>query len=299
VIPALNEAENLPHVLPRIPEVVDEVILVDGNSVDDTVEVAKRLYPAVRIVQQEGRGKGAALRCGFRAATGDIVVMLDADGSTDPAEIPAFIGVLLAGADYAKGTRFLQGAGTIDMPLYRRLGNKAFVILTNMLFRTRFTDITYGYNATWRCYEAALALEIDNWACEIIGNIRAARSGLRIVEVASFEYERISGEAKLATISAGWMILKAILREPFNKIRKTTGATLYERAAAAIAETTDATRGSVAEKGDAGVIAVAEKGDTAVIAIAETGDQAVVALAETTNMLMDELAPEPAAELSR
>lgn len=213
VVPALNEAPNLAHVLPRIPIWVHEVLLVDGHSTDDTIAVARQILPNIIIIKQEGYGKGAALRCGFQAATGEIIVHLDADGSTDPIEIPAFVGALLSGADYVKGSRFLQGADTVDMTLLRKIGNNAFVALTNILFGTRFTDITYGYNAVWRCHRNALALEIDNWANEIIGNIRAARNGLRVVEVACFEHERIAGQAKLQTFSAGWQILKAIVRE--------------------------------------------------------------------------------------
>lgn len=218
IIPALNEAENLPHILPKIPSWVHEVILVDGNSTDNTVEVARQILPSIRIVKQEKgtRGKGAALRAGVNGARGDIVVLLDADGSTDPSEIPVFVSTLLAGADYAKGSRFLQGAGTTDMPFYRQIGNGALVQLTNVLFKTRYTDITYGYNAFWRVDASLLALEINGWACEIVNNIRAARNGLRIVEVASFEHDRIAGEAKLQTWSAGWTILKAILRERFD-----------------------------------------------------------------------------------
>src|SRR5690242_3841803 len=82
VIPALNEAENLPHVLPRIPAWVHEVILVDGHSTDATVAVARELRRDIRVIRQQGHGKGAALRSGFAAARGDIIVMLDADGST-------------------------------------------------------------------------------------------------------------------------------------------------------------------------------------------------------------------------
>ena len=115
VIPALNEGKNLPHVLPKIPTWVHEVILVDGNSVDDTIAVAKSILPDIRIITQEKRGKGIALRTGFAAAEGDIIVMLDADGSMDPAEIPAFVSALLVGADFAKGSRFLHGGGTHDM----------------------------------------------------------------------------------------------------------------------------------------------------------------------------------------
>jgi glycosyltransferase involved in cell wall biosynthesis len=242
VIPALNEAENLPHILPKIPAWVHEIILVDGNSTDDTVAVAKRIIPSIKIVKQEAgtRGKGAGLRAGVNAATSDIVVLLDADGSTDPAEIPVFVSTLLAGADYAKGSRFLQGAGTVDMPLYRQIGNGSLVLLTNILYKTRYTDITYGYNAFWRTDAHLLAFEINGWACEIVNNIRAARNGLRIVEVASFEKERIAGEAKLQTWSAGWVILKAIVSERFA--RRTP-----DRKARASASTATKTRNSFLE----------------------------------------------------
>src|SRR5436189_2468097 len=91
VIPALNEGPNLQHVLPYIPSFVEEVILVDGNSTDDTVSVARTLLPHILIIQQKGKGKGNALKEGFAACTGDIIVMMDADGSTDPKEIPRFI----------------------------------------------------------------------------------------------------------------------------------------------------------------------------------------------------------------
>src|ERR1700704_4804435 len=91
VVPTLNEAENLPHVFAELPSGLHEVIVVDGFSTDDTIAVARRLRPDVRIVRQERRGKGNALACGFAAATGDILVMLDADGSADPGEIPDFV----------------------------------------------------------------------------------------------------------------------------------------------------------------------------------------------------------------
>lgn len=218
VIPALNEAQNLRHVLARIPADVHEVILVDGASTDGTIDVARQLLPSIRIVVQERRGKGAALRAGFAAATGDIIVHLDADGSTDPAEIPAFVGCLIAGADYAKGTRFIQGAVTTDITRVRRLGNWGFVKLTNLLFGTHFSDITYGYNAVWQHHRDKLALEIDGWAHEIVGNIRVARHGLRVVEVASCESPRLAGEAKLRTFSAGWTILRAIMTERLRRM---------------------------------------------------------------------------------
>jgi len=213
VIPALNEAQNLPHVLPRIPDWVHEVLLVDGHSTDGTAEVARKLLPGIRIVTQEGRGKGAALRSGFAAASGEIIVMLDADGSTDPGEIPAFVGALLAGADFAKGSRFLQGGGTADMPRYRQMGNWSFVRMVRMLFGGSYSDLCYGYNAFWRRVLPALYLDGDGFEIETMMNVRALRAGLRIHEVPSYESLRIYGTGRLRAIPDGWRVVRTILRE--------------------------------------------------------------------------------------
>lgn len=215
VIPTLNEAENLPLVLPRLGPNIHEVIIVDGRSQDGTLEVAHRLYPSVRALTQAGSGKGDALRVGFAAATGDIIVMLDADGSTDPVEIPAFVGALVSGADFAKGSRFIQGAGTADMTLHRRFGNRMFVMLARLLFGGRYSDLCYGYNAFWKDVLPTLDLTCDGFEIETVMNIRALRTRLKIVEVASFESNRIHGFSKLRTISDGWRVLKTILRERF------------------------------------------------------------------------------------
>jgi len=213
VVPALNEQENLPHVLPRIPSLVDEVILVDGASTDWTVSVARHLIPSIRVVQQRGSGKGAALRTGFQAATGDIIVTIDADGSTDPAEIPYFVHALLAGADVAKGSRFLHGGGTSDMPLHRRMGNWAFVQLVRRMYGGRYTDLCYGYNAFWRRSLDMLDLDGDGFEIETMINIRVLRAGLRILEVPSFESRRVVGQGRLRTIPDGWRVLQTILKE--------------------------------------------------------------------------------------
>jgi glycosyltransferase involved in cell wall biosynthesis len=217
VVPALNEAENLSHVLPKIPSWVHEVILVDGYSTDGSPERAREILPTIRIVMQDGRGKGAAIRKGVEVAEGDIVVHLDADGSTDPSEIPVFVGALLSGADYAKGSRFLVGAGTYDMTFVHRIGNRVLTIVADILFGAKFTDITYGYNAFWRQHSRFLALELDNWSQEIVSNIRVARSRLRVVEVPCYEHGRIAGKGKLTAFPAGWMILKGIVAERFRK----------------------------------------------------------------------------------
>src|SRR4051794_24562527 len=150
VVPTLNEARNLPHVFAHLPKDLYEVILVDGRSTDDTIEVAKALRPDIRVVLETTPGKGSALKAGFAAAQGEVIVMLDADGSADPREIPAFVAALVAGADFAKGSRFVEGGGSSDITRLRRVGNKGLNGLVNAMYGTTYTDLCYGYNAFWR-----------------------------------------------------------------------------------------------------------------------------------------------------
>jgi glycosyltransferase involved in cell wall biosynthesis len=213
VIPAMNEARNLPHVLPGIPTWVDEVILVDGDSRDDTVAVARALRPTIKIIAQEGRGKGAALRTGFAAATGEIIVMLDADGSADAGEIERFVDALLSGADFAKGTRYLTGGGSADITGLRSLGNRMLGHLVNVLFRARYTDLCYGYNAFWAHCLPHMHVDCDGFEVETQINIRIARAGLQVCEVPSFEGKRIHGVSNLNALRDGWRVLKTIARE--------------------------------------------------------------------------------------
>src|ERR1700722_5154931 len=147
VIPAMNEARNLPPVFAALPPGLHEVILVDGRSTDDTVATACGLRHDIQIVHQTRKGKGNALACGFLAATGEIIVMLDADGSADPTEIPQFVDVLCQGADFAKGSRFIEGGGSADISRLRRVGNYWLNKTVNVLFGTRYSDLCYGYNA--------------------------------------------------------------------------------------------------------------------------------------------------------
>lgn len=213
IIPAKNEAKNLPHVLPLIPQEVDEVILVDGKSTDGTVDVARTLRPDIRVVHQTGKGKGNALRAGFAAARGDIIVMIDADGSTDPREMPVFISTLMSGADFVKGSRFMQGGGSADITAVRKLGNWGLTTLVKVMYGGNFSDLAYGYAAFWRRILPALELDGDGFEIETMMNVRALRSGIRVAEVPSYEAERISGESNLNTFRDGWRVLKTIMKE--------------------------------------------------------------------------------------
>jgi glycosyltransferase involved in cell wall biosynthesis len=222
VIPAKNEARCLPAVLAELPDGVHEVILVDGNSTDDTVGAALRARPDLRVVLQSRRGKGNALACGIEACTGDVVVLLDADGSADPAEIADFVDALVGGADFAKGSRFLPGGGSADLTVLRRLGNGALAAVMNRLYRTSFTDLCYGYNAFWRHCAEKLALPEteraepvfgDGFEIETIIATHVATSGLSVAEVPSFERPRFYGSSNLNTWRDGWRVLRAILRE--------------------------------------------------------------------------------------
>lgn len=225
VIPAKNEARNLEHVFGTIPEWVDEIVLVDGHSTDNTVDAAQRLYPAVNIVHQQGLGKGDALQAGFAVAKGEIIVMMDADGSTDGKEIPRFVSALTTGADFAKGSRFASGGGSDDITFSRRFGNKILSRLVNAIFGTRYTDLCYGYNAFWAKHLPKLDLDCDGFEIETVMNVRAAKAGLAIQEIPSYEHLRLHGMSNLKVVRDGIRIAKFILRERFaaRTVRETLG----------------------------------------------------------------------------
>jgi glycosyltransferase involved in cell wall biosynthesis len=231
VVPALNEARNLAVVLPTLPQ-VHEVILVDGGSVDGTIETAQAVMPDIRVVRQLRRGKGNALAAGFAEVTGDVVVMFDADGSADPAEIPAFVDALIAGADFAKGSRFREGGGSHDITPIRNAGNKFLNTVMNVSFRTRFTDLCYGYNAFWADLIPLLDLPDhqlvmprdaamlwgDGFEIETLINCRFAAAGVKITEVPSVERDRIYGASNLRAVSDGLRVLRT-LRTEYSRSR--------------------------------------------------------------------------------
>lgn len=210
VIPTLNEAANLEFVLPRLTR-FDEIVIVDGQSSDGTVEVAGRLRPDAVVLERPPRGKGDALRAGFAAATGDVIVMMDADGSMDPREVDAFVAVIQLGYDLVKGSRAACGGGSHDLTIIRHLGNKALCWLGNRLFRTSWSDLCYGYIALRRSCIAQLGLTATGFEIETQILAHAALANLRIAELPSIEMPRLFGDSHLNARRDGLRVLKTMV----------------------------------------------------------------------------------------
>jgi glycosyltransferase involved in cell wall biosynthesis len=216
IICTLNEAQNLPNILTKIPSFVDEVLLVEGHSTDNTVEVAQRLRPDIHILYQQGKGKGDALRHGFKHARGDIIVTLDADGTTDPEEMPKFIEPLLDGYDFAKGSRFALGLPH-NKPWHRILGNWIIVLTFNALFFKKYSDLCSGYNAFWKkAMERVNLWSPDGFEDEPLINARVRKAGLKVIEVGCVDRGRVGGDTKAPSWRQGFKAIKTILRERFH-----------------------------------------------------------------------------------
>jgi glycosyltransferase involved in cell wall biosynthesis len=219
VIPALNEGKNIEDVLCRLKDLgFDNILVIDGQSKDDTVKVAAK--GGAKVVLQTGQGKGSAVRqvlsnCFFDV---DAIVMMDADGSMDPAEIPALIEALNSGADIAKGSRFLKGGHTYDMDAIRRLGNSILMFVLNFLWSAKYTDLCYGYAAFSKhaVEKIAPVLESDGFEIETEIFIKALDLGLVVKEVPSVEYSRKHGNSNLNAFKDGYKILITIFREFFR-----------------------------------------------------------------------------------
>lgn len=215
VIPARNEAKNIGWVLEGLPKRVTEVVLVDGRSRDGTIEVARRVRPDIVVVSDPVLGKGAAVRAGLEAATGDIVVMLDADGSMDPKEIERFVSAIEGGSDVVKGSRFLEGGGSTDLTLLRSVGNRFLLLVVNLLYRSQFTELCYGYFAFRRDAVPRLDLQAIGFEIETEIVVRAVRANLRVSEVPSMEAKRHFGQSNLKPVRDGCRVLRTLLNVRF------------------------------------------------------------------------------------
>ena len=212
VIPVRNEARNIAWVLEQVEDDVDEIILVDGNSTDATLITARSYRPDIKVVTQTGIGKGDALRTGFLAATCDLIVMMDADGSMAPQEIRHYIHFLNNGYDFVKGSRFIGGGGSLDITWFRRLGNGFLLAVFNSLYGTDLTDLCYGFCAFHRRYLEHLSLTASGFEIESEMVVRAMQGGLRVAEVPSLEMPRRAGKSNLRAVRDGTRVLRTVLR---------------------------------------------------------------------------------------
>jgi len=213
VIPAKNEARNLAHVLERVPACVDEILLVDGRSRDATRLMARACRPDIRIISEPARGKGCALRAGFHAARGEVIVAMDADGSMSPEEIPHLLYFLERGYDFVKGSRFVGGGGSLDITPLRRIGNRGLLAVANLLYGSRFTDLCYGFFAFRRRFLEHLALESTGFEIETELTVRAFLAGLRIAEIPSLELPRRGGRSSLHSFRDGQRVLRTLIAQ--------------------------------------------------------------------------------------
>ena len=205
-----TKREKLSKVLKDIPKSVEEIIIVDGHSTDNTVKIAKKFGAKVIF---DDVGKGSALRKGMKAAKGNIVITMDADYSHKSSEIGLLTEGIKAGFDICMGSRFIQGGGTEDMPWHRRFGNKVFVFLVNLLWNTSYSDLCYGYRSFRKNRIKKLKLKSDGFGIEAEIAIKAAKKKLKVLEVPSFEKARRDGEGKLRTFADGYSILRTIFNE--------------------------------------------------------------------------------------
>jgi glycosyltransferase involved in cell wall biosynthesis len=213
VVPTLNESPNIKYVFSNIPEFVDEIVVVDGNSTDGTREEIKKYRDDAIIIIDKRRGKGQAMKTGFEIASGDIVVIMDADGSHDSKEMPKLLGPVLDGYDASHGSRMLPGGGSDDFTLFRKLGNKVFVRLVNHMFGADYSDLCYGYRAykketiqKMKCTRVGFEIETEQ-------SIRIAKAGIKVKEIPSFEARRRNGNSNLSSFKDGWKILNVIVKE--------------------------------------------------------------------------------------
>jgi glycosyltransferase involved in cell wall biosynthesis len=212
IIPTLNERSNITRVLHGVKAAMDghpyELIIVDGHSTDGTAGIARSM--GARVLY-ESTGKGYALRKGFTAANGRIIISMDADMSHRPRELRLLIAGIESGYDICMGSRFMEGGGSEDMPAFRRFGNKVFVTLVNLIYHAHYTDLCYGYRSMTDDAIRRLHLQSDGFGIETEINIKAMKAGLKIIEVPSYEKRRQAGQGKLRSLRDGYIILKTIL----------------------------------------------------------------------------------------
>lgn len=211
VIPALNEIESIANTLKEVPkDAVDEIIVADGHSTDGTPELVRKL--GFTAIEQEAKGFGLGIMSGIKQATGDVIVIMDADGSHNPADIPSLIAKVKQGCDIGWGSRYLPQGGSEDDTLIRYIGNKGFTFLSRFLHKIPVTDILYLFAAFRKEIFKELSFECPGFEFCIELPIKAYKAGFKFGEVPCRERKRYGSVSKVNAFKDGWKILRAILR---------------------------------------------------------------------------------------
>lgn len=214
IIPTRNEEGCIGRVLKEIPrKIVNEIIIVDGHSTDNTVkEVTEQFKKDDKLVNQKGDGYGGAFIEGFKIATGDVIIMMDADGSHNPADIPFIVDKVKEGYEYVMASRYTIGGMSEDDTFIRWFGNQLFTKLTNIVHGTKVTDSLYLFTAITK--EGLKKLTLESLGFEFCTEIlvKARKAGLRFAEVPAIERARFNGESKVNAFWDGIKFLKAIFR---------------------------------------------------------------------------------------
>jgi dolichol-phosphate mannosyltransferase len=216
LVPTLNEGSTVGEVIRKARNLVDEVVVIDGHSDDETPDMAK-IYGA-EVLVQEGSGKGMALRTAFRLIDANILVIIDGDDTYDASEIDALILPIIQGqADMVIGSRLMGKIEEGALTSFHRLGNLGFNALINLLNGSHFTDTQSGFRAIKGVWAKTLKLASTSFEIETEITIKALKHGLRIVDVPISYRKRVNTVSKLNGFRHGWRILKTIVKCSLEK----------------------------------------------------------------------------------
>lgn len=209
VIPTLEEAGCIEKVLSEIPkDIVDEIIVVDGYSKDGTADIVRKL--GYKVLMQEGQGYGNAFIQGAKAAGGDVVVLMDADGSQDPKDIPKLIKKLNEGYDCVFASRYTIESHSEDDTFVRSFGNWLITLLVNVLFHIHTSDSLFLFIAIRKHVFLKLDLVSSGFDFCIEVLVKSYANKFKLSEIPSTEKKRYSGESKVRALLHGFKIIKAI-----------------------------------------------------------------------------------------